>query len=113
MVETSEVTFLPQPDRDEIRIERVLHALADPVRLHIVRALATSPDGHACGEFALSVSPSTRTHHLRVLRGAGVITTIAAGTRKISSLRRADLDALFPGLLNGVLAAKSEVDELV
>jgi DNA-binding transcriptional ArsR family regulator len=103
---TAEVTKLAQPDRAEIRIESVLAALADPVRLDVVRMLAPCPDGIACGEVAHTVSPSTRTHHLRILRDAGVITTVAVGTRKISSLRRDDLDALFPGLLDGVLAAQ-------
>jgi DNA-binding transcriptional ArsR family regulator len=101
----AEPTLLPQPSRAEIRIEAVLAALADPVRLDVVRVLSGYPDGIACGEVALTVSPSTRTHHLRILREAGVITTAAVGTRKISSLRRDDLDALFPGLLGGVLAA--------
>jgi DNA-binding transcriptional ArsR family regulator len=100
-----ESTQLAQPSRAEIRIEAVLAALADPVRLDVVRVLADHPDGIACGEVALTVSPSTRTHHLRTLREAGVISTTAVGTRKISSLRRDDLDALFPGLLDGVLAA--------
>lgn len=102
---TVEATALPQPGRAEIRIEAVLAALADPVRLDVVRALARCPDGIPCGEVALTVSPSTRTHHLRTLREAGVISTVAMGTRKISSLRRTDLDALYPGLLDGVLAA--------
>jgi len=96
---------LAQPSRAEIRIEAVLAALADPVRLDVVRVLAGYANGIACGELALTVSPSTRTHHLRILREAGVISTVAVGTRKISSLRRDDLDALFPGLLGGVLAA--------
>jgi DNA-binding transcriptional ArsR family regulator len=102
----AEPTLLAQPSRAEIRIEAVLAALADPVRLDVVRALAGRPDGIACGEVALSVSPSTRTHHLRTLREAGVISTAAVGTRKISILRRDDLDALYPGLLDGVLAAQ-------
>ncbi|MDN5860583.1 MAG: helix-turn-helix domain-containing protein [Pseudonocardia sp.] len=102
---TVDAALLTQPDRADIRIEAVLAALADPVRLDVVRTLAPLVDGISCGELAHCVSPSTRSHHLRTLREAGVISTVAIGTRKISSLRRADLDALFPGLLDGVLAA--------
>jgi DNA-binding transcriptional ArsR family regulator len=100
-----QVSVLPQPARDEIRIAQVLHALGDPVRLTFVRALAECPDGVACGAVPLPVTKSTRTHHLRTLREAGVISMRAEGTRRMSTLRRDDLDALYPGLLDGVLNA--------
>jgi DNA-binding transcriptional ArsR family regulator len=96
---------LPQPGREEIRIETVLQALGEPVRLQIVRLLAELPDGIACGEIDLPVTASTRAHHLRILREAGVLSTHTEGTKRISSLRRDDLDCLYPGLLSGVLAA--------
>ena len=97
---------LPQPPREEIRIEQVLAALGDPVRLVFVRELAKAPAvGIACGVIPLPVTKSTRTHHLRILREAGVITMRAEGTRRIACLRRDDLDALYPGLLEGVLGA--------
>jgi DNA-binding transcriptional ArsR family regulator len=92
--------------RSEIQIESVLHALADPVRLRIVRELAAiGGDGIACGAIDLPVTKSTRTHHLRILREAGVIWVRPVGTSRITTLRRDDLDALYPGLLAGILAA--------
>jgi DNA-binding transcriptional ArsR family regulator len=100
-----QLAVLPQPAREEIRIEQVLQALGDPVRLVLVRALAQVREGVACGAVPLPVTKSTRTHHLRILREAGVITMRAEGTRRLASLRRADLDALYPGLLDGVLNA--------
>lgn len=103
---TAESTVLPQPARAEIRIEDVLRALGDPVRLLIIRALAAAPIGVSCGEVPLPVNKSTRTHHLRTLREAGVTSTRVEGTRRIVTLRREDLDALYPGLLAGVLAAE-------
>ncbi|MFI6027930.1 ArsR/SmtB family transcription factor [Amycolatopsis magusensis] len=94
------------PERDEIRIESVLHALADPVRLRIVRQLAAAETGEiACGNLDVTVSKSTLTHHLRTLREAGVIMGRQQGTARYNSLRLEDLDALFPGLLNGILRA--------
>ena len=97
---------LPQPAREEIRIEQVLAALGDPVRLLFVRQLAKAPAvGVACGAIPLPVTKSTRTHHLRILREAGVISMRAEGTRRMASLRRDDLDALYPGLLDGILGA--------
>ncbi|MEV5506681.1 ArsR/SmtB family transcription factor [Streptomyces orinoci] len=96
---------LDHPSRDQIRLEDVLHALADPLRLKIVHKLAVDCGGHACSDFDLPVSKSTTTHHFRVLRESGVIAQEYQGTSKVSELRREDLDALFPGLLDSVLAA--------
>ncbi len=96
---------LPQPEREEIRVEAVLQALGEPVRLQIIRALADVPEGIACGDIDLPVTASTRAHHLRTLREAGVLSTRTEGTRRISKLRREDLDALYPGLLTGILSA--------
>ena len=96
---------LPHPSRDEIRIEAVLQALADPVRLRIVREIAAAEVPPACGTIELPVSTSTRTHHFRTLREAGVIRMRRRGTARISTLRREDLDALYPGLLTSILAA--------
>jgi DNA-binding transcriptional ArsR family regulator len=91
------------PAAGEIELPAVLHALSDPQRLRIVRELAASEEPLACGSFALDVGKSTRTHHFRVLREAGLIEQRREGTRKLSVLRRADVDARFPGLLDAVL----------
>ncbi|MCX3059518.1 ArsR/SmtB family transcription factor [Streptomyces beihaiensis] len=108
---------LAHPGRDEIRLESVLHALSDPVRLAIVREMAgceeARPQGLSCSEFALPVTKSTSTHHFRVLRESGVIEQVYRGTAKLNALRRADLDALFPGLLDRLLdAADRQADRL-
>jgi DNA-binding transcriptional ArsR family regulator len=83
----------------------VLQALGDPVRLAIVRDIAEEPDGRYCGSFGLPVTKSTLSHHFKVLREAGVILGRYEGTRKLLSLRRADLDAAYPGLLDSILRA--------
>ncbi|MBL1096694.1 ArsR/SmtB family transcription factor [Streptomyces coffeae] len=96
---------LEHPRREEIRLEDVLHALADPTRMRVVRTLAEEPGEVSCSVLDLPVSKSTTTHHCRVLREAGVIHQIYRGTAKMNALRREDLDALFPGLLDSVLGA--------
>ena len=112
---TSATRELPHPAREEIRLGPVLHALSDPMRLRIVTALAPHGEGEGlgatCSQVELPVSASTMTHHYRVLREAGVIKQCYRGTAKVNCLRRADLDTLFPGLLDAVLrAASSEAD---
>lgn len=54
----------------------VLAALADPVRLRIVSMLAAAPNGAACGcdlEQPLGLAQPTVSHHLKILREAGLV----------------------------------------
>jgi len=98
------VESLPHPAADEIELAAVLHALSDPMRLQIVVGLAAG-DQRPCGSFGLPVTKSTCTHHFKVLREAGVIRQRLEGTTRLNSLRRAELDRRFPGLLDSVLGA--------
>ncbi|MER8089119.1 ArsR/SmtB family transcription factor [Streptomyces sp. NPDC056178] len=104
---------LDHPTRDEIRIETVLHALSDPMRLRVVRELAVADSELTCSRFDLPVSKSTSTHHFRVLRESGIVQQFYRGTAKMNGLRRDDLEALFPGLLDTVLdAANRQVQRI-
>jgi len=94
------------PDRSEIELTAVLAALSDPHRLEIVRRLDTDDEPRPCGTFGFGLSKSTMTHHFRALREAGVIRQERQGTTKLTELRREDLDARFPGLLDAVLSSK-------
>ena len=93
------------PSREEIDLSSVLHALSDPQRRGIVAELAASEDPRPCGSFAPEITKSTRTHHFRVLREAGLVEQWKEGTSKMSRLRRDDIEARFPGLLDSVLEA--------
>jgi DNA-binding transcriptional ArsR family regulator len=88
----------------------VLHALSDPQRLQIVRLLDELDTAVPCGSLPLGITKSTATHHFRVLREAGVIEQSPTGTTKLTALRRADLEARFPGLLAIVLASPRELE---
>jgi DNA-binding transcriptional ArsR family regulator len=88
----------------EASLERVLHALSDPVRLRIVTALADKGE-RSCGSFDVPVTKSTCTHHFRVLREAGIIRQRQVGTTRLNELCRAELDSSFPGLLDTILQA--------
>jgi DNA-binding transcriptional ArsR family regulator len=94
---------LHHPPTETLELTSVLHALADPVRLEIVRVLARNDDGVRCGECAHSVTKSTRTHHFRVLRESGLIEQSSEGTALVNRLRRSEVDERFPGLLDSVL----------
>ncbi|WP_406058394.1 ArsR/SmtB family transcription factor [Micromonospora sp. NBC_00860] len=95
---------LTHPDRDQLRLEGVLDALANPVRLQIIQRLAEGEE-LTCGTVLPDVPASSATHHWRVLRESGVLFARRQGRVIVHSLRRDDLDARFPGLLDAVLAA--------
>jgi DNA-binding transcriptional ArsR family regulator len=90
----------------ETPITDILQALGDPARLEIVRGLVDD-EPRTCGTFGyLGLSPSTLSHHFKVLRGAGLIETESVGPRRLNRLRRRELDEAFPGLLDAVLAGR-------
>lgn len=93
------------PDLVDVDVLTVLQALSDPVRLEIVRQLAGCPDAGelACGKIELPVTKSTATHHFRALLAAGITAEREEGTRKYVSLRRCELEARFPGLIDLVV----------
>ena len=95
------------PARDELRVADVLHALSDPVRLQMVEMLDEAEGALACSDLGLPVSKSTGSHHFKVLREAGIVRCRVEGTRRYYTLRRDDLEARFPGLLDSVLRAAS------
>ncbi|AGT08606.1 ArsR/SmtB family transcription factor [Paracoccus aminophilus] len=100
------VEDLPHPSRDELVLSQVLFALSDPARLDILRQLAAGPiDMARCHLQDPSVAKSTKSHLMKVLREAGVIRNQPKGRGRVLSLRRADLDCRFPGLLDAVLAS--------
>jgi DNA-binding transcriptional ArsR family regulator len=102
------MTELLHPTRDELDLTAVMHALSDPARRTVARVLAAEGE-RACGTFPLGVTKATASHHFKVLREAGITMTRVDGAHRYLTLRRADLDARFPGLLDAVLAAEPAV----
>ncbi|WP_282205893.1 ArsR/SmtB family transcription factor [Kitasatospora fiedleri] len=92
------------PATADIDLLDVLHALSDPTRMTIVETLSDEPE-RACGTFPVDVAPSTLSHHFKVLREAGVIRHREEANRRLTTLRAADLEQRFPGLLPTVVAA--------
>lgn len=97
---------LPHPDIADVSLTDVLFALSDPARLQIVRDLAGGPLEMAqCGATNPALPKSTKSHLMKVLREAGVIRNEPRGRERLVSLRREELDARFPGLLESVLGS--------
>jgi DNA-binding transcriptional ArsR family regulator len=96
---------LEHPPPGEITLARVLHALSDPVRLSVVADLAADGTERGSSEFECGVAESTLSHHLKVLRLAGVIRHRKEGTRCFVALRP-ELEEALPGLLAAILKAR-------
>jgi DNA-binding transcriptional ArsR family regulator len=95
-----------EPAAEEFQLPRILAALAEPSRLATVRYVARS--GESCcsevmQEAGLSMTKSTFSHHLRILREAGVLTKRIRGTKGYTQLRKDDLDRRFPGLMDVII----------
>jgi DNA-binding transcriptional ArsR family regulator len=96
------------PSREQIELPMVLDCLSDPIRLAIVYNLAKSGEAggeRRCGDFHAFSGKSNLAYHFARLREAGLVLTRLVGTARYMSLRRDDLDARFPGLLDAVLAS--------
>lgn len=100
---------LTHPPITSVTVAGILHALADPVRLGIVRELLRSGDGLSCTQtterLGLDTPKSTCSVHYRILREAGLILSERHGTQLTSRVRSAELQARFPGLLQSILAS--------
>lgn len=95
------------PHPTDLSLHHVLAALGDPIRLRIARALADEEHGLNCTMVTAPfdhIAKSTLSGHFRVLRESGVICQRKRGVETINTLRRDDLDARFPGLLDTILA---------
>ncbi|MCE0496103.1 ArsR/SmtB family transcription factor [Vibrio salinus] len=101
---------LPQPTTDSIDMTSLLSALADPVRRHLIRVLAQHTEPFECGVVAqdLELTKATLSHHWKVLREAGLTTTSVQGRTRLISIRKADIEQRFPGLLDAILHAKED-----
>ena len=99
------------PRLDDVSLPSALHALSDAGRLEIVRRLDDDArrggEGLSCGEAACSEMPrASMSNHFNVLRAAGMVESRKEGVRVLNRLRRSEIDARFPGLLDAVLEAK-------
>lgn len=94
------------PTLDDVTLESVLYALADPVRLSIVCKLLSGNCPMNCSSAApIRLPKSTQSHHYQVLREAGLIRSERRGTEVVNTLRCTEIDAKFPGIIPAILAA--------
>ncbi|MHA5053226.1 ArsR/SmtB family transcription factor [Streptomyces sp. SD15] len=91
-------------DPEDVSVLTALSAVADPVRIKLIRELAGSSDWtRSCGSFDVPVGKAALSHHFSVLRGAGLVEQRDQGPKRVNRLRREEFEARFPGLLDLLL----------
>jgi DNA-binding transcriptional ArsR family regulator len=97
------------PSIEEITVEGILHALADPVRVAMYADIVAQECSHNCSAF-LTVSDkpipkSTLSQHFRALREAGLIRGERRGVEVHNTSRCAEVEQRFPGLIQAIVTA--------
>lgn len=83
----------------------IFQALGDPLRLNIVMCLLDT-DGKGLKKEDYPIAKSTLSHHIKILREAGLIHCEKSGTAHYYSVQKAELNNKFPGLLELVRQEK-------
>ncbi len=99
------------PPIEAVRLEAILHALSDPVRVQIFSEIAGADCALNCQAFSSvndhSIPKSTLSQHFKVLREAGLIRSERKGVEMCNTSRCLEVDSRFPGLLAGIMNAHS------
>ncbi|WP_370272148.1 ArsR/SmtB family transcription factor [Pseudooceanicola nitratireducens] len=89
------------PPIEDITLQAVLYALADPVRLTIFADLVGATAPKACAIYltvnGAPVPKSTLSQHFRILREHGLIRSERRGVEMLSTARKDDLDCTAAG----------------
>ena len=97
------------PSLDDVTVEGILHALADPVRVAIFANIVGSVCSQNCSTFLCvdekTIPRSTLSQHFRALREAGLIRGERRGVEMHNTPRCLEIDRRFPGLIEAIVKA--------
>lgn len=93
---------IKHPKLDQIELTDIMYALSDPARIEIVKALSGSKS-KTCSELNCDRPKSSMSHHFKILRESGLLETQIEGKEHKNSLRTAELEKKFPGLMKTIL----------
>ena len=100
---------LVHPSIEDITVEGILHALADPVRVAMYADIIAQDCPQSCSNF-LTVSDkpipkSTLSQHFKILREAGLIRSERHGVEMHNISRCPEVEQRFPGLIRAIVTA--------
>ena len=100
---------LVHPSIEDVTVEGILHALADPVRVAIYADIVGSGCSQNCSNFLQisekAIPKSTLSQHFKALREAGLIRGERIGVEMRNSSRCAEIEKRFPGLIGAIVKA--------
>jgi DNA-binding transcriptional ArsR family regulator len=100
---------LIHPSIEDMTVEGILHALADPVRVAIYAEIVGSDCARNCSNFLRvsekTIPKSTLSQHFKILREAGLIRSERRGVEMHNTSRCAEIDGRFPGLIAAIVNA--------
>lgn len=98
------------PRSEEISLQGILHALADPERLALFRRICSSEAAPvSCVRCApLDMPKSSLSRHVQILREAGLVRSERRGSEVVNLSRADEVGARFPSLLDSILAAQDQ-----
>jgi len=99
---------IKHPAIEQVELTDIMYALSDPTRLEIVARLAKARRKMTCGEFDLNRPKSSMSHHFKILRSAGLVETLIEGTEHMNTLRVAEIEQKFPGVLQSILKSLTQ-----
>jgi DNA-binding transcriptional ArsR family regulator len=99
------------PPIEAVRLEAILHALSDPVRVQIFQEIAGADCALTCGTFSSVngriIPKSSLSQHFKVLREAGLIRSERQGVEMHNTSRCTEIQDRFPGLVAAIINAHS------
>ncbi len=100
---------LYHPSIEEITVQGIMHALADPVRVRILMGLFSSDCSRNCATFLniydTPLPKSTLSKHFAVLRESGLIRSERKGVELHNQVRDKDVMPEFGPLIDAILEA--------
>jgi DNA-binding transcriptional ArsR family regulator len=100
---------LVHPSIDDVRLEAILHALSDPVRVQIFSDIAGADCAQTCSAFSSVgervIPKSSLSQHFKVLREAGLIRSERQGVEMHNTSRCTEVEGRFPGLVPAIINA--------
>ncbi len=91
-------------------MQQLLAALADPVRLEMVRRLKNAGGSMPCVALYDGINKSTAAHHFKILREAGLIERLVVDGHTHQLLRVDAVARATPGLLDAIVDSVNRED---